>query len=72
MEATPTPIAPRTFRILTLLTPQDLSAPTPPRPQLQETAGAYVIRQGALSVALYRRSAPANLSGERKILVKLA
>ncbi|MCL2639415.1 MAG: heparinase II/III family protein, partial [Phycisphaerales bacterium] len=62
----------RTFQILTLLTPTDMSAPVPPSPKLEQTAGAWIVKQGSLTVALYRNTAPTNLSGERQILVKLA
>jgi hypothetical protein len=72
IEATPSAIAPRTFRILTLLTPMDLSAPIPPAPQLAQTSDGAIVRQGGLTVALYRKTPPIHLTGDRKVLIKLA
>ena len=63
---------PRTFHLLTLLTPTDLSAPHPPTPQLQKTPDAWILQQGSLTAALYRGKAPTNLSNPRPLLIPLA
>ena len=47
-------------------------APTPPSPTMEPTPDGYIVRQGELTVALYRKAAPTNLQGGRRLEVKLA
>jgi len=61
-----------TRRFLTLLVPADIEAPREPPATLEESPAGWLVRQGALTVALMRPATSISPRGERIVQIELA